>query len=73
MGFVDIEATADGYESRCLARVYHQGAGDRAQLTQETFGEYRVRWVRRAAGWRAAEWRFDVSFTTGSWDVFQPG
>ena len=59
--------------STCEARVFHQGAGERADLTWECFGTYRDSWMRTADGWRMTERVFDVRAMVGDFSVLQPG
>jgi hypothetical protein len=59
--------------SVCKARVIHVGAGDRAQLTYECFGNYRDDLVRTEGGWRIAKREFEVTIALGDIAVLQPG
>ena len=59
-------------QSRCYARAFHRGRGDKADITFEAFGEYVVRWRRFAEGWRAVEWKMAVQTEMGSREIFGP-
>ena len=59
--------------SRCYARVYHQGAGERSAKAWECWGEYHDEWARTPDGWRMTNRRFDVTIASGDFDVLQPG
>jgi hypothetical protein len=59
--------------SVCKARVFHVGAGDRAHLTYECFGDYRDDLVRTEGGWRIARREFEVTIALGDIAVLQPG
>jgi hypothetical protein len=58
--------------SRCYARAFHRGLGDKADITFEAFGEYVVRWRRLAEGWRAVEWTMEFQTEIGSREIFGP-
>jgi hypothetical protein len=68
-----VEVNGDEAVSRCKARVYHYGAGERAALTPyECFGVYRDRLRRTPEGWRIAERVFDVQHAVGDIKILQP-
>ena len=69
------QITVEGDTARSItrARVFHQGAGERADRSYECFGEYHDTWARTPAGWRMATRRFDVTISLGDFDVLQPG
>ena len=68
-----IQVSGDAARSLTRARVFHQGAGERADRTYECFGEYHDTWIRTPDGWRMRTRRFDVSMALGDIDVLQPG
>ncbi|MBY0509961.1 MAG: nuclear transport factor 2 family protein [Rhodospirillaceae bacterium] len=70
MGNFDVTVNGTGATSVCYIRVFHQGKGDRAPLTQETFGSYHATWTRTAEGWRAVKWRLAVSMELGTREAF---
>jgi hypothetical protein len=70
LGNFDIDVSGDSARSACYVRVFHQGKGPRAHLTQESFGTYHASWRKTAQGWRVVDWRMDVSLQLGSWDAF---
>lgn len=60
-------------KSVCKARVFHVGAGDRAHLTYECFGNYWDDLVLTDSGWRIATRKFEVTISLGDTSVLQPG
>lgn len=67
--------TVEGDEAiaHCKARVYHQGAGTRAELTPyECFGVYEDRLKRTPEGWRIAERHFNVHHQVGDFAILRP-
>lgn len=69
-----VEVDGDEAVSRCKARVYHFGAGERAALAPyECFGVYRDRLSRTPEGWRIAERVFDVQHAVGDIAILHPG
>jgi len=70
MGNFDVTVNGATAISSCYIRVFHQGAGERAHLTQETLGTYHATWTRTPDGWRAATWRLAVSMQMGTWETF---
>ena len=73
IGNLVVTAAGKSAESRCYARAFHRGCGDKADITFEAFGEYVVRWRRLVVGWRAVEWSMAVQTEIGSKDIFGPG
>jgi hypothetical protein len=73
IGNLVVTAAGKSAESRCYARAFHRGRGDKADITFEAFGEYVVRWRRLAEGWRAVEWTMAVQTEMGSREIFGPG
>ncbi len=73
LGNYQVVVDGDRATSVCRVRVYHQGAGDRADLFFEVFGEYHDEWARRPGGWRMARRRLDVSIALGDIETLQPG
>ncbi len=70
MGNFDVTVDGAMASSVCYIRVFHQGKGERAHLTQETFGCYHATWAHTHEGWRAVRWRLDVSMQLGTWEAF---
>ena len=68
-----VEIDGDHATSITKARVFHVGAGARADRSFECFGDYHDRWVRTPQGWRMIERRFDTTIVLGDFDVLQPG
>jgi len=73
IGNLVVTAAGKSAESRCYARAFHRGKGDKADVTFEAFGEYVCRWRRLAEGWRVVEWRMEVQTEMGSKEIFGPG
>ena len=73
LGNYQIEVDGDEARSVCRIRVYHEGAGQRAHLFFEVFGEYHDTWVRTADGWRMATRRMDTTIALGDFETLQPG
>lgn len=73
LGNYEITVTGDEATSVTQARVYHQGAGERADRFWECLGEYHDAWVRTPAGWRMTRRTFDVRIAVGDMEVLQPG
>lgn len=69
------EVFVDGDRATSItkARVYHQGAGARADRSFECLGDYHDTWARTADGWRMCTRRFDVHVVLGDFSVLQPG
>jgi hypothetical protein len=63
----------DDATSVTKARVFHQGAGERADRTWECMGDYHDRWRRTPDGWRMTHREFSVSIMVGDFSVLQPG
>jgi len=63
----------DTARSVCKARVFHVGAGERAHLSYECFGNYWDDFVRTDDGWRIAKREFEVTIQLGDIAVLQPG
>lgn len=70
MGNFDVTVNGAAATSVCYIRVFHQGKGDRAPLTQETFGSYHATWARTPDGWRAVKWQLAVSMELGTRETF---
>lgn len=68
-----VDVDGDRATSRCYARVYHQGAGDRADRAWECMGEYHDGWARTPDGWRMVAREFEVRIAHGDFEVLQPG
>jgi SnoaL-like domain len=73
IGNLEVVAAGKSAESRCYARAFHRGRGDKADISFEAFGEYDVRWRRLAEGWRAVEWKMTVQTELGDRSVLGPG
>jgi hypothetical protein len=73
LGNYDVEVDGDLARSVTQARVFHQGAGIRAELWWECLGEYRDTWARTEAGWRMTSRLFEVRIARGDIEVLQPG
>lgn len=73
LGNYEVEVDGDRAVSHTKARVFHQGAGERADRTWECFGVYHDTWARTPAGWRLTERVFDVHAAVGDFEVLQPG
>jgi SnoaL-like protein len=73
LGNHTVEVEGDIARSVCKARVFHVGAGDRAHLSYECFGNYVDDLVRTERGWRIAKRRFTVTIALGDTSVLQPG
>ena len=67
--------TVDGDSARAVskARVFHQGAGDKAHLSYECFGNYWDTLVWRDDSWRITAREFEVTIELGDRSVLQPG
>jgi hypothetical protein len=72
LGNFVVTAAGKSADSRCYVRAFHRGRGDDAGVTYEVMGEYRTRWRRLAAGWRAVEWGMAVDCELGSRDILGP-
>jgi hypothetical protein len=72
LGNYQVDVDGDRARSVCRIRVYHQGAGARAHLAFEVFGEYHDTWVRTPDGWRMTGRRMDTSIVRGDVEVLQP-
>lgn len=69
-----VEIDGDEATSRCKARVYHYGLGDRAALEPyECFGVYRDHLRRTPDGWRISRRVFAVHHAVGDIAILQPG
>jgi hypothetical protein len=73
LGAFAIEVAGDTATSVTQARVFHQGAGERAHLTWECMGDYRDTWARTPTGWRMVTREFDVRIAVGDFSVLKPG
>jgi ketosteroid isomerase-like protein len=73
LGNHDVHVDGDTARSVTQARVFHQGAGTRAELWWECLGEYRDTWLRTGAGWRITTRTFEVRIARGDIEVLQPG
>ncbi len=73
LGNHQVLVDGDAARSVCKARVLHVGAGDKANLTYECFGNYWDDLVRTGAGWRIAKRHFEVTISLGDISVLQPG
>ena len=73
LGNAVVDVDGDRAVSRCYVRVYHQGAGERADRAWECMGEYHDGWARTADGWRIVTREFEVRVAVGDFDVLQPG
>jgi ketosteroid isomerase-like protein len=68
-----VDVQGDRAVAVCKARVFHYGAGPRAELIPyECFGVYRDRLRRTPEGWRIEERTFEIHLATGDQDVLQP-
>jgi hypothetical protein len=69
------QVTIDGQTamSVCKARVFHVGAGDRAHLSYECFGNYWDDLILTESGWRIRTRKFEVTIALGDTSVLQPG
>jgi hypothetical protein len=72
IGNLIVTGAGKSADSRCYARAFHRGKGDKADITFEAFGEYVVRWRCLAQGWRAVEWTMAVQTELGSREIFGP-
>jgi hypothetical protein len=68
----DIAVDGDEATCACYVRAFHMGAGARAGLTWELFGNYRDRLRRTPDGWRIFKREMDVRFELGTREVLQP-
>lgn len=73
LGNYRVTVNGDTAESITKARVFHQGLGERAQLSFECFGDYHDRWRRTPDGWRMTFRDFRVTIVLGDFSVLQPG
>ena len=70
LGNFDIAVIGTTGRSTCYVRVFHQGKGSRAHLTQETLGTYHAEWHHTTNGWRATKWKLAVSMELGTREAF---
>jgi hypothetical protein len=73
LGNHTVEVEANAARSVCKARVFHVGAGHRAHLSYECFGNYVDDLVQTERGWRIAKREFEVTIALGDTSVLQPG
>jgi hypothetical protein len=65
-GNFQADVCGDRATTRTYVRVFHR-ARDAAQahLSLETFAEYVVDWARMPQGWRAVDWRLELTANVG--------
>jgi hypothetical protein len=73
LGNFVIATSGKSADSRCYVRAFHRGAGEKAHLLYEVFGEYDAHWRRLPEGWRVMEWIMRVICETGSREILGPG
>jgi 3-phenylpropionate/cinnamic acid dioxygenase small subunit len=73
MGNPEVGVEGDGALARVYVRAFHRGAGEKANLTYECFGEYEASLRKLPEGWRVVHWRMRVDLETGTQEVLGPG
>lgn len=73
LGGVLFETAGTLVITRAQAQVRHQGAGERAHLTYDIFGEYEDGWRLTEAGWRMATRTARWAIMRGDPSVLGPG
>ena len=73
LGNYQVRVDGDTATSTTRIRVFHQGAGERAEKSFECFGWYHDTWARHAQGWLMTGRRMDTDIVVGDFDVLQPG
>ena len=66
MGNPEVGVEGDGALARVYIRAFHRGAGEKAHLTYECFGEYRASLRKLPEGWRVVHWAMRVEAETGT-------
>jgi hypothetical protein len=74
LGNYVVEPASDGASARasCYMRAYHQGAGERAHLFEESLGRFDFETVPAAGAWKIRRMEETIMVMLGTVDAFPP-